>query len=210
MRDLKQYINEYAQKGAELRKNFFNENSQKIILSGMIAAIAIAKGHKLLICGNGGSAADAQHIAGEFVNRFLLDRPGLPAIALTTDSSVLTAIANDSAYEKIFSRQVEALGVEGDILFAISTSGKSPNILDAVQTAKEKGIFSIGLTGPCNPMNEVCDITLNVSASETPLIQEIHFACEHMFCSLTEQFLFVNFSDIKSYLNMEGYPNAYI
>lgn len=210
MQDLQAYVSDYAIRGARLREEFFGDNSQKIILAAMITAISLARGHKLMLCGNGGSAGDAQHIAGEFVNRFLMERPGLPAIALTTDSSVITAIANDYSYEQIFSRQVEALGDAGDILFAISTSGKSPNILAALASAREKDIYCMGLTGSCGCMNEVCNLCLNVPAVETPLIQEVHLACEHMYCALVEKFLFTNFNAIKTYLEKEGYPNAYI
>lgn len=210
MRDLEEYVSHYAKQGAELREDFFQTNRKKIILSAMVTAIALSRGHKLLICGNGGSAADAQHIAGEFVNRFLLDRPGLPAIALTTDTSVITAIANDLSYTQIFSRQVQALGDAGDILFAISTSGKSPNVLAALEAAKEKDMYRIGLTGIGMGMNDLCNLWLNVPAAETPLVQEVHLAYEHMFCSLVERFLFTNFALLKPYLEKEGYPDAYI
>lgn len=210
MEDLPQYISDYSQKGAALREKFFKDNEGKIILASLITAIALTRGKKLLICGNGGSAADAQHMAGEFVNRFLLERPGLPAIALTTDSSVLTAVSNDYSYDKIFSRQVEALGGPGDILFAISTSGKSPNVLAAISAARQKGLYVIGLDGPGGPMSGMCDLIINVPGSETPLVQEVQLACEHMYCALTERFLFASFSAVKPYLEKEGYPDAFI
>lgn len=210
MRELSQYITEYADRGAELRNRFFLEKQAEIARAALVTAIALTRGRKLLVCGNGGSAADAQHIAGEFVNRFLFDRPALPAIALTTDSSVLTAISNDYSYDKIFSRQVEALGKPGDILLAISTSGKSPNILAALEKAREKEMFSIGLTGSGEAMNGLCDIVLNAPGSETPLIQEIHLAGEHMYCALVERLMFSDFAKVKPYLDQEGYPDAYI
>ena len=140
MQAARQYLLDYAHKGAEVREKFFVENAPKIILSALVTTIALSRGKKLLLCGNGGSAADAQHIAAEFVNRFLKDRPALPAIALTTDSSVLSSIANDYSFEQIFARQVEALGRPGDVLFAISTSGKSPNVLRAIAQARKTGI----------------------------------------------------------------------
>lgn len=210
MQEFSQYITEYAERGSELRARFFLENQGKIARASVVTAIALSRGRKLLICGNGGSAADAQHIAGEFVNRFLFDRPALPAIALTTDSSVLTAVSNDYSYNKIFSRQVDALGKPGDILLAISTSGKSPNVLAALEKAREKEMFSIGLTGAGEAMNGLCDIALNVPCPETPLIQEVHLACEHMYCALVERLIFSDFAKIKPYLDLEGYPDAYI
>lgn len=208
MDEFQELVINYSRTGAEIREKFFQENSAKIIHAALVSSIALARGNKVLICGNGGSAGDAQHIAGEFVNRFLFDRPALPAIALTTDTSVITAISNDSSYEKIFSRQVEALGHAGDILFAISTSGKSPNILAALTEAKRRNIFTIGLTGRPGPMNDLCDLCLNVPDKNTPQIQEVHLACEHAYCMLVENFMFRNFSVIKPYLSNKGYPNA--
>ncbi len=151
----------------------------------------LTRGNKLLLAGNGGSAADAQHIAGEFVSRFYFDRPGLPAIALTTDTSVLTAIGNDYGYEKLFSRQVQALGVKGDLLFAISTSGRSPNILLALGEARERGLTTVGFTGRAGgEMPDLCDYCLRVPADQTPTIQEAHMVIAHTVCALVEQRLF--------------------
>jgi D-sedoheptulose 7-phosphate isomerase len=152
---------------------------------------ALGAGNKLLICGNGGSAADAQHWAGELVSRFLYDRPGLPAIALTTDSSIMTAIGNDYGYERLFSRQVEALGAKGDVLFALSTSGRSPNVIAALKAAREKGMVTVGFTGEGGgDMPPLCDILLRVPSAATPRIQEGHEALGHAICALVEATLF--------------------
>lgn len=149
------------------------------------------QGGKIILAGNGGSAADAQHIAGEFVSRFAFDRPGLPAIALTTDTSVLTAIGNDYGYEKLFARQVQAHGQKGDVFIAYSTSGKSPNILLALEEARARGLVCIGLTGNRGgPMHELCDHLLEVPSPDTPKIQEGHLVLGHILCGLVEQALF--------------------
>jgi D-sedoheptulose 7-phosphate isomerase len=148
-------------------------------------------GGKLLLAGNGGSAADAQHIAGEFVSRFAFDRPGLPAIALTVDTSILTAIGNDYGYEKLFTRQIQALGNKGDVFIGYSTSGKSPNIIGAFEEARNKGLVCIGLTGNRGgPMVELCDHLLEVPSSDTPKIQEGHLVLGHILCGLVEQAIF--------------------
>ena len=145
----------------------------------------------LAIAGNGGSAADAQHIAGEFLSRFNFDRNPLPAIALTTDTSVLTAIGNDYGFESVFERQVRGLGRRGDILLAISTSGRSPNILAALKAAREAGVTTIGFTGDGQrEMNALCDYSLSVPSNSTPQIQQIHIVAAHAICGLVEQQLF--------------------
>lgn len=200
MKDVFEYINEYAEKGADFRLRFFEANAHKIKDAAMRTAIAIAMGHKLLICGNGGSAADAQHIAGEFVNRFLIERPALPAIALTTDTSIITAVGNDSSFEQIFSRQIDALGKPGDILLAISTSGKSVNVLNAIAGARQRELLVIGLTRASAPMSSMCDIAIEACGEGTPHIQEQHLAFEHIFCSLTDHFLFENVAAIAPFL----------
>ena len=148
-------------------------------------------GNKLMLAGNGGSAADAQHIAGEFVSRFAFDRLGLPAIALTTDSSILTSIANDYAYERIFSRQIQAHARPGDVLIAYSTSGTSANILAALQAAREQGIVTVGMTGNRGgPMHSLCDYCLAVPSADTPKIQEGHAILGHILCGLVERAIF--------------------
>lgn len=152
---------------------------------------ALQCGHKLLLAGNGGSAADAQHIAGEFVSRFAFDRPGLPAIALTTDTSILTAIGNDYGYDKLFARQVQAHAQTGDVLIAYSTSGRSPNVMAALQEAKSRGLVCIGMTGNRGgPMKDFCDHYLDVPSADTPKIQEGHAVLGHILCGLVEQALF--------------------
>jgi D-sedoheptulose 7-phosphate isomerase len=162
----------------------------------MIAAVAMCEhtlrgGRKLLFAGNGGSAADAQHWAGELVSRFYYDRPGLPAIALTTDSSILTAVGNDYGYEHTFSRQVQALGQAGDLFVALSTSGNSPNILRAVDAAREAGVKVIGFTGrKGGALADRCDLCFRVPADLTPRIQEGHEFLGHLLCSLIESRMF--------------------
>lgn len=148
---------------------------------------ALRDGGKLLFAGNGGSAADAQHWAGELVSRFYYDRPGLPGIALTTDSSILTAIGNDYGFDYVFARQVEALGRAGDVLVAISTSGNSKNILRAIEAAKSRGMRVIGYTGAKGgAMADSCDLCFRVPSDETPRIQEGHEFLGHMLCALIE------------------------
>ena len=151
---------------------------------------ALRAGNKILFAGNGGSAADAQHWAAELVSRFNYDRPGLAAIALTTDSSALTAIGNDYGFEYAFARQVEALGRKGDVLIAISTSGNSPNVLRALQAARELGLVTAGFTGAGGArMAERCDVLLRVPSDRTPLIQEGHAALGHLLCAAIESMM---------------------
>ncbi|MDK9717097.1 MAG: D-sedoheptulose 7-phosphate isomerase [Trichlorobacter sp.] len=148
-------------------------------------------GNKLLIMGNGGSAADAQHFAGEIVSRFRMERPGLPAIALSTDTSIITAIGNDYGFERIFSRQIEALAVPGDAVIGISTSGNSANILKALEVAREAGCTTIGLLGKDGgSIKQVCDIPLIIPSNDTPRVQEGHITVIHILCDLIEQGLF--------------------
>ena len=172
------------------------ETKQAILSSGeILQAIesaahlcrqTLACGNKILIAGNGGSAADAQHIAAELTGRFEKERKGLPAIALTTDSSALTAIANDYGYAKVFSRQVEALGSRGDLFIGISTSGNSANIVAAVESAKEQGLATLCLVGSGGKLPELCDVAIRIPASRTATIQECHIMIGHILCSLIE------------------------
>jgi D-sedoheptulose 7-phosphate isomerase len=148
-------------------------------------------GGKILLAGNGGSAADAQHIAGEFVSRFAFDRPGLPAIALTTDTSILTAIGNDYGYNLLFARQIQAHARKGDIFIAYSTSGKSPNVIAALTEAKSLGVICIGMTGNRGgQMKALCDYCLVVPSADTPKIQEGHLVLGHIICGLVENGIF--------------------
>ncbi|MDE1178960.1 D-sedoheptulose 7-phosphate isomerase [Paraburkholderia sp.] len=154
---------------------------------------AFKSGSKVLLAGNGGSAADAQHIAGEFVSRFNFDRPGLPAFALTVDSSVMTAIGNDYGYERLFARQVEATGKPGDILWTYSTSGRSPNILRGLEAAHAIGMFTVGFTGTGPGAAEMLsrtDLCIQIPSPDTPKIQEGHLVCGHIVCGLVEQSMF--------------------
>jgi len=152
---------------------------------------ALRRGNKILFAGNGGSAADAQHLAGELVSRFAYDRPGLAAFALTTDTSVLTAIGNDYGYERLFARQVEAVGRAGDVFVGISTSGRSPNVLNALRVAREKGIVTVGMTGRAGgQMPELSDHLLRVPSDSTPRIQEGHIAMGHAICQIIEAQMF--------------------
>ena len=154
-------------------------------------ASRLQSGKKLLFAGNGGSAADCQHIAGEYVGRFLFDRDGLPAIALTTDSSILTAIGNDYGFENLFSRQVEALGASGDLLFCYSTSGNSKNILKAIEAAKKIDICVAGMTGfNKGKMDDMCDYLIQIPSEHTPNIQEGHLIVGHAICGAVEQQIF--------------------
>lgn len=149
---------------------------------------ALRSGHKILICGNGGSAADAQHIAAEFVGRFHNERCSLPAIALTTDTSILTAVGNDYSFAHVFSRQVEGLGNPGDVLWGISTSGNSPDVLEALKTAREKGLTTIGSTGKTGGVMVLwCDAFLVVPDEVTARIQEIHMLAAHIICQIIDE-----------------------
>ena len=166
-------------------------------LQAMVAAVAQAcvlalrRGGKVLFCGNGGSAADAQHLAGEFVSRFHFDRSPLAAVALTTDTSVLTAIGNDYGYERVFERQARGLGRPGDVLVGISTSGRSPNVLNALRAARETGLVTVGMTGNQREAIEgLCDLCIRVPSRETPKIQEGHIVLGHTLCGLVEAMMF--------------------
>lgn len=154
-------------------------------------AAALNRKNKLLFMGNGGSAADSQHLAGEMVSRFAFERPGLPAMALTVDTSVLTSIGNDYGYDKIFSRQIEALANKGDVIFGFSTSGRSKNILAGLQTARSMGLVTIGMAGNHKaPIVELVDYCIEIPSSSTPKIQEGHILIGHIICGLVERALF--------------------
>ena len=156
-----------------------------------VCSDALRGGKKILFAGNGGSAADAQHLAGELVSRLNFDRPGLAAFALTTDTSVLTAVGNDYGYDRVFARQVSAVGASGDVFFGISTSGRSLNILRAFEEARAKRIVTVGLTGQTGgDMTPLCDYCIHIPSSETPKIQEGHIVLGHIICGLIEQELF--------------------
>ena len=159
----------------------------EVASAGLRVRTALEKGRKILICGNGGSAADSQHMAAEFVGRFVKERQSLPALALTVDTSLLTAVGNDCGFDCVFSRQVEGLGQEGDVLIAISTSGNSANVVKAVKTAKEKGIYVIALTGENGGiLAKESDLCLAVPSQVTARIQEMHIMIIHMICEIAE------------------------
>lgn len=164
---------------------------QTIVEAGRITAEAMKAGRKLLVCGNGGSAADSQHLVAEFVSRLTVDRPALRAIALTTDTSILTAIGNDYSYDNVFERQVEALGIEGDVLLAISTSGNSKNCVKALKLAKKMGIHTVAYTGnDGGAMKEHADLNVIIPSDVTMNIQESHLALEHIYCMVVERYYF--------------------
>ncbi len=174
------------------KETFAAEHGETLEKVARLVADALSNGHKVLLFGNGGSAADAQHVAAEFVNRFLVERRPLPAIALTTDTSALTSIANDYGYDQVFSKQVEALGSAGDVAIAISTSGRSPSVLRAIDACGKVGLFVVGLTGgDGGDMREQVDFLLNVSATrDTARVQETHIAAMHVLCDLVDRLLF--------------------
>ncbi len=184
-------IQKIFKEGIELRQSFLERNLDVLQDTILDIAETIRAGKKVLFFGNGGSAADAQHFAAEFVNRYLFDRPPLAAIALTTDTSILTAIANDFSYDEIFEKQIKALGAEGDAAVGISTSGTSRNVLRGLEVAQNKGLLTIGIGGPANsPMKSVCRHYLSVEGSSTPRVQEVHLVIGHVIVELVDQTLF--------------------
>ncbi len=187
-----EYIARYLDESAAAMQAFAASWEARAVLARMGEAIARAlqAGGKLLIAGNGGSAADAQHIAGEFIARLMFDRRPLAALALTTDTSGLTAVANDYGYEHVFSRQIMALGRQGDVFLGISTSGRSRNMLCALDAARDAGLVCLGFTGQDGgPMRERCDLILEAPSAWTPLIQQIHITAAHLVCALAERAL---------------------
>lgn len=190
---MKSYINTQFAEAQQVMAEMLADKRLKASLEAAAKAciVCFQNGGKILLAGNGGSAADAQHIAGEFVSRFAFDRPGLPAIALTVDTSILTAIGNDYGFEKLFARQVQAHGNKGDVFIGYSTSGKSPNVLRAFEEARKHGLVCIGLTGNrIGPMQELCNYLLEVPSGDTPKIQEGHLVLGHILCGLVENAIF--------------------
>lgn len=190
---VKSFIQRQIESSIQVKQQLLNNDQQMMLIIEVAHKIteAYQNGGKTLIAGNGGSAADAQHIAGEFVSRFYFDRPGIPSIALTTDTSVLTAIGNDYGYEQLFARQIQANGQKGDVFIGISTSGNSPNILNALQECKSKGILTVGLTGATGgKMQDFCDYCIRVPSMETPRIQESHILIGHIICAFVEEAIF--------------------
>jgi D-sedoheptulose 7-phosphate isomerase len=188
---LKEAVLRLVQDSVAVKERFFQENVETLITLVHCIVDTFRRGNKILIFGNGGSAADAQHIAAEFVNRFLFDRPPLPAIALTTDSSVVTSIGNDADFSLIFARQIEAIGRKADIAWGITTSGQSPNVLAGFRQAKEQGMVTVAFTGKDGGSAlRLADYGLHVNAMSTPRIQETHITAGHIICELVERELF--------------------
>lgn len=190
---MQDYITLQLAEATRVAQAMHNDTALHAAVAGAATACiqALQGDRKLLLVGNGGSSADCQHIAGELVARFMVERPGLAAVALTTDSSVLTAIGNDYGFEQLFERQVEALGRTGDVLIAYSTSGRSPNVLRALKAARARGLATIGMTGNRGgPMGTLCDHLLTVPSVDTPKIQEGHLMLGHILCGLIEQKMF--------------------
>jgi D-sedoheptulose 7-phosphate isomerase len=188
---VREEILQAAQESAQLKEQFFRDNADDIADIVRFITEILRQENKILIFGNGGSAADAQHIAAEFVNRFLYDRAPLPAIALTTDTSILTSISNDVGFAQVFARQIAALGRKDDIAWGITTSGTSPNIIEGFRTAAEMGMKTIALTGKDGgEVLRMVDYGLNVQSSSTPRIQEVHITVGHIICELVERELF--------------------
>ena len=180
---------------SEVKTRFLKENLPRLLELIKLIAHAFEAGNKIFFFGNGGSAADAQHLAAEFVNRYIMDRPPLPAIALTTDTSILTSVSNDIAFKEIFAKQLRALGKEGDVAIGISTSGNSPNAVKAFEVAKEMGMKTIALTGnDGGALAKMADLSLIVSSTSTPRIQEAHILIGHILCEMVEHQLFYKVS----------------
>ncbi len=192
----KQYIRAQLEESAETKRAIARDLSDAILEVAEVVIAALRDGKKVLFCGNGGSAADAQHLATELLSRLRLNRRAIPALALTTDTSLLTAHANDFGFDSVFARQVEALGAPGDILVGISTSGNSENVLQALRVARERGLITIALTGRSGgKMTETADYCLIVPSDDTQRIQEGHIAIGHVLCDLIERELFGNQSE---------------
>jgi D-sedoheptulose 7-phosphate isomerase len=189
-------IDQFVAESVRVKTEFFRSNATLIAETAAKMTTALREGKKVLLFGNGGSAADAQHIAAEFVGRFIPDRIPLPALSLATDTSALTALGNDYGYNTVFSRQIQALGYAGDVAIGISTSGNSPNVLEAFDVARSKGLLTIGFTGQDGgKMNGRTDILFRVPSRMTPRIQESHITLGHVLCELIDRELFP-----------EGYP----
>jgi phosphoheptose isomerase len=190
---MKEIIREAMEAGIDLRRACLNSLDEPLLKAADAMVTCLKSGGKILVCGNGGSAADAQHFAGELVNRFEINRPGLAAVAMTHDASVITSIANDFSFDDIFSRQVEALGREGDLLLAISTSGNSANVIKAATAAESIGMKTVALTGRDGGVlgrHSGVSVHLNIAHHSTPRVQEMHITLLHIICSLVDEMMF--------------------
>ncbi len=194
---LQHRVKTHLLESARVKQQMLESSVESILSAAELIAQSFQSGGKVLLCGNGGSAADCQHMAAEFVNRLRADfeRPGLPAIALTTDSSFLTSFANDYEFEGVFERQVQTLGKQGDVLIGISTSGNSTNVIRAVEAAKALNIQTIVLTGSGGRLPEIANVAISVPSTNTQYIQETHLAIEHILCGLVERHIFFHIND---------------
>src|SRR5437588_2478779 len=191
MKQASQLIDQFVSESLRVKAKFFDENKDRIVQTAETIAHGLRSGRKVLFFGNGGSAADAQHLAAELVGRFGPDRAPLAGISLSTDTSILTALGNDYGYEKVFSRQIEALGHAGDTAIGISTSGNSPSVLEALGAARAKGLFTVGFTGESGgKMMDRAEVLFRVPSRQTPRIQETHLLLGHILCELVDRELF--------------------
>jgi len=187
---MKKIIQQSVDDSIAIKKEFFARNMEKIETCADIITSALKSGKKILLFGNGGSAADCQHIAAEFINRFRMERRPLPAMALTTDTSIITSIGNDYSFDDIFLKQIQAFGNKGDIALGISTSGNSPNVIKAAEEAKRSGLLLIGFSGNKGKLKELSDFPFCVNSEITARIQEVHILLAHILCDLTERMVF--------------------
>jgi len=188
---MKDHVVKLFKESCQVKEAFVNDNLGKLVNVIEVLTAALKAGNKIMIFGNGGSAADAQHIAAEFVNRFIIERPPLPAIALTTDTSVITSIGNDYDFSEIFAKQIPALGQQGDVAWGISTSGNSSNVLKGLELAKKMGLITLAFTGKDGgAIAQIADLSLNVSSNSTARIQETHMTAGHAICELVDIKLF--------------------
>lgn len=187
---MREIIQKILEESIDVKRRSIKKNIDRIISGADRIATCLTTGHKILIFGNGGSAADAQHITAEFVNRFKIERPPLAAIALTTDTSIITSIGNDYQFDDIFAKQIHALGKRGDIAWGISTSGNSKNVIEGVKAAKKNEIFSFGMTGRGGRLAKLADLAFRVESDTTARIQEVHITLGHILCNLVDRILF--------------------
>ncbi len=187
---MKAIIRQAIEESIQAKQTFFNSHEDRVMECAAAMVKTLKSGGKILLFGNGGSAADCQHIAAEFINRFQMERPPLAAIALTCDTSVITSIGNDYSYDEIFLKQVQALGRKGDMVIAISTSGNSPNVILAAEAAKDMGITLVGFSGPGGKLKHLSDMAFCVDSPVTARIQEVHILLAHILCDLTERMIF--------------------
>jgi D-sedoheptulose 7-phosphate isomerase len=188
---MEDHIIKIFKESSQLKEVFINENLVGIVKVIEVITEVLTGGNKILLFGNGGSAADSQHLAAEFVNRFVIERPPLPAIALSTDTSVITSIGNDYDFSEIFAKQIRAIGKPGDVAWGMSTSGDSSNVVKALETAKKLGLITIGFTGrDGGNILKIVDYSLNVSSNSVPRIQEVHITAGHVICEMVDYKLF--------------------